>query len=333
MTSEELFLAQLGDARKALAERMRQQNADHYARERTSIEPSAAGDSSVVNAEPGAGGNGGGANSGKSLAPSAGSDSSAVNAEADAGGHGGGAGSGKSRASSEVRDSDCEIVEESADKRKSGASSAGHDSDAQPVESTADGHRQCERDGASSKKRKTSRGKTLVLEAPFSGSGTEQHDPKCLVKHMSPGQSCQVQVETNIPLENLEFLNTNNIESSFDKKDMLVNITALDCTSVKSDFATIQFVHTPTGKVIATIEICNKSSSVNTSSQQSADTDRCAHLAILGLSPNASESDIKKAYKAKTLFWHPDKEGNSSEWAANMFHRVQAAYTALRRKD
>lgn len=286
MSENNKFLAELHNARQA--------------RERKSLEPSAAGDSGVVNAEPGAGGHGGGAVKRKSPEPSAGSVGSPFNAKANADKGGGSAGKQNKPAPSAADDSYCEIVEEGAGERKGGA--------------------------------KTPRGQTLRLNAPFSDSGTKKHDPKCLVKHMSPGESCQVQVETKIPPENLEFLKTKNIESSFDKKGMLVNITALDCTSVKSDFATIQFVHTPTGKVIGTIKICNKSSSVSTSSQQSADTDRCAYLAILGLPPNASESDIKEAYKGKTLLWHPDKEGNTSEWARDMFHRVQEACTALLHK-
>jgi hypothetical protein len=293
------------------------------------LKTTAGSHSGVASTETNADKGGGSGSKRESSASRANGMTSALKAEADAGG----ASSGKLRASSEERHSDCEIVGESADKRKGGASSAEHDSDAQPVESTADGHGQCKRDDASSKRRKTSRGKSLKLEAPFPSSGTEKYDQKCLVKHMSPGESCQVQVQTEIPLQHLEFLRTENIESFFDKERMLVNITTLDCTSVNSDFATIQFVHTPTGKVIGTIEICNKSSSVSTSSQQSAGANRRTHLATLGLPPNASDSDITKAYRTKALVWHPDKQGSTCEWARDMWDRVQAAYTALTRKD
>lgn len=258
----------------------------------------------------------------KSRKLSAADDSNVVNAEADAGEHTGGVGSGKSPAPSAGSVSSALHAEPcaggyggGAGRRKSPASRAADDSDCQIVEAVAG-----EREGGA----KTLRGKTLRLK---------QDDSPFLVKHMSPGESCEVRVETEILLENLEFLKTKNIASSFDKERMLVNITALDCTSVESDFAMIQFVHTHTGKVIGTINICNKTSSVSTSSQQLADIDRRAHLATLGLPPDASETEIKEAYRKKTLVWHPDKDGNTCEWARDMFNRVQEAYTALTRKE
>ena len=260
----------------------------------------------------------------KSRKPSAADDSSALSAEPDAGEHTGGAGSGKSPAPGTGSVGSALNAEPGAGgygggagRRKSPASRAADDCDCEIVEAGAG-----ELEGGA----KTLRGKTLRLK---------QDDPPLLVKHMSPGESCQVSVKTEILLQNLDFLKHGNIASSFDKERMLVNITALDWSSVESDFATIQFVHTLTGKVIGTIWICNKTSSVSTLSQKS-DTDRRAHLRTLGLEDvpdNALESEIKKAYYKKILPLHPDKTGDSSEEAMEKYYAVQRAYTALTRKD
>ena len=291
---------------QALRQKRQKQQQEDNACKRKSRKPSAVGDSSALNAEPGAGENGGGAGSSKSPAPSAADDSDCeiVNAEPGAGEHGGGAGSGTSPASRAAYDSDCEIVEAGAGEHEGGA--------------------------------KTLRGNTLHLK---------QDDPPLLVKHMSPGESCQVRVETKILRiekeepddeilrQKLQFLKTKNIASSFDKKRMLVNITALDCTSVTFDIATIQFVDLDTGKVVGSIEIYNKTSWVSTFSQKS-NTDRRAHLRTLGLqdvSDDPSESDIRKAYHKMMLLRHPDKTGDSSQEAMKKYHAVEAAYRALTR--
>ena len=49
---------------------------------------------------------------------------------------------------------------------------------------------------------------------------------------------------------------------------------------------------------------------------------------ILGVSRNASEDEIKKAYKALAKKYHPDLNGNSPE-AAEMMKKVNEAYDAI----
>ena len=51
------------------------------------------------------------------------------------------------------------------------------------------------------------------------------------------------------------------------------------------------------------------------------------HYAALGLSANASLSDIKKAFRQKASFYHPDK--NDAPDAAQRFQAVQKAYEVL----
>jgi DnaJ-class molecular chaperone len=49
---------------------------------------------------------------------------------------------------------------------------------------------------------------------------------------------------------------------------------------------------------------------------------------ILGVSDDASESDIKKAYRALSLKWHPDRNNNSEE-ANSKFQEIGSAYETL----
>jgi molecular chaperone DnaJ len=49
---------------------------------------------------------------------------------------------------------------------------------------------------------------------------------------------------------------------------------------------------------------------------------------ILGVSPGASEEDIKRAYKRMAMEWHPDRHGGSKE-AEERFKEVNAAYQIL----
>jgi len=37
------------------------------------------------------------------------------------------------------------------------------------------------------------------------------------------------------------------------------------------------------------------------------------HYKLLGVSRDAGDTEIKKAYKQKTLMWHPDKNRNKGE--------------------
>jgi len=50
---------------------------------------------------------------------------------------------------------------------------------------------------------------------------------------------------------------------------------------------------------------------------------------ILGVKRNASEREIKKAFKKLSLKYHPDKNKDKSEWAKNMFIKVANAYEVL----
>ena len=49
---------------------------------------------------------------------------------------------------------------------------------------------------------------------------------------------------------------------------------------------------------------------------------------ILGVSPNASDEDIKKAYKKLAIKYHPDKNQGDKD-AENKFKEISEAYTAL----
>jgi len=51
------------------------------------------------------------------------------------------------------------------------------------------------------------------------------------------------------------------------------------------------------------------------------------HYAALGLAPNASLADIKKAFRQKASFYHPDR--NDAPDAAQRFQAVQKAYEVL----
>ena len=51
------------------------------------------------------------------------------------------------------------------------------------------------------------------------------------------------------------------------------------------------------------------------------------HYAALGLAANASLADIKKAFRQKASFYHPDR--NDAPDAARRFQAVQKAYEVL----
>jgi DnaJ-class molecular chaperone len=51
------------------------------------------------------------------------------------------------------------------------------------------------------------------------------------------------------------------------------------------------------------------------------------HYAALGLASSATLADVKKAYRQKAAFYHPDR--NDAEDAADKFRRVQEAYDVL----
>ena len=50
---------------------------------------------------------------------------------------------------------------------------------------------------------------------------------------------------------------------------------------------------------------------------------------ILGITKNATESEIKKAYRKLALKWHPDKNPNNREEAEEKFKKINEAYSIL----
>ncbi|CAG8725482.1 12995_t:CDS:2, partial [Cetraspora pellucida] len=50
---------------------------------------------------------------------------------------------------------------------------------------------------------------------------------------------------------------------------------------------------------------------------------------ILGVSPGATQEEIKKAYKRLSLKYHPDKNRGNEEWARKKFIEVSEAYNVL----
>lgn len=54
---------------------------------------------------------------------------------------------------------------------------------------------------------------------------------------------------------------------------------------------------------------------------------------VLGVSPNASESEIKKAYRKLALIWHPDKNPDDQEEACVKFRELSHAYEVLSKPE
>lgn len=50
---------------------------------------------------------------------------------------------------------------------------------------------------------------------------------------------------------------------------------------------------------------------------------------VLGIAKSASEADIKKAYRKLAIKWHPDKNPNDQEAAAEKFKEIGEAYEVL----
>ncbi|KAF9357794.1 hypothetical protein BGX26_003055 [Mortierella sp. AD094] len=56
---------------------------------------------------------------------------------------------------------------------------------------------------------------------------------------------------------------------------------------------------------------------------------RTCHYVVLGIEKNATDSDIKKAYRRKALEWHPDKNHHRVEEATKQFAFIAEAYEVL----
>ena len=54
---------------------------------------------------------------------------------------------------------------------------------------------------------------------------------------------------------------------------------------------------------------------------------------ILGVKKEATEAEIKKAYRKLALKWHPDKNPNNREEAEEKFKKINEAYSVLSDKD
>lgn len=55
---------------------------------------------------------------------------------------------------------------------------------------------------------------------------------------------------------------------------------------------------------------------------------RASHYDVLGITPNATQSDIKSAYYRLSMIYHPDKSAGSAESVAK-FRTITAAYEVL----
>ncbi|KAM4697424.1 dnaJ homolog subfamily B member 2 isoform 3-T3 [Rhinophrynus dorsalis] len=54
---------------------------------------------------------------------------------------------------------------------------------------------------------------------------------------------------------------------------------------------------------------------------------------ILGVARNASQDDIKRAYRKQALRWHPDKNPDNKEYAEKKFKDIAEAYEVLSDQD
>ena len=64
----------------------------------------------------------------------------------------------------------------------------------------------------------------------------------------------------------------------------------------------------------------------NSSTATTGDPASNDYYKVLGVSRDATEKDIAKAYKRAALRWHPDKNPSDKEKAEENFKRVTEAY-------
>ena len=63
------------------------------------------------------------------------------------------------------------------------------------------------------------------------------------------------------------------------------------------------------------------------------DDDENDYYKILGVKKEATDAEIKKAYRKLALKWHPDKNPNNREEAEEKFKKINEAYSVLSDKD